>query len=39
MTWKGKLEKDGLTELHLNGAMIGSNISMDLLPGTGGLLR
>ncbi len=39
LTWKGKLEKTGLAEFHLGGAMIGSSLKMDLLPGTGSMLR
>ena len=40
ITWKGKTELlKGLTDLHITGAMAGSNLTIDLTPGADGMLR
>ena len=40
VSWNGKIEsQNGLRELHIAWAMIGSSLALDLIPGNDGMLR
>lgn len=39
ITWKGKISANGINDLHVTGAAMGTNLTADLTPDADGILK